>query len=73
MNENLMEKAIYDLLRAMGEDLLLYLLILFLLPQKSYTYVLPLYTLQYYQNYLKDMTSKPKDLTLITTCEPCVN
>lgn len=24
-------------------------------------------------NYLKDMTTKPKDLTLVTTCEPCVN
>lgn len=23
-------------------------------------------------NYLKNMTSKPKDLTLITTCEPCI-
>ena len=23
-------------------------------------------------NYLKDMTTKPKDLTLVTTCEPCV-
>lgn len=24
-------------------------------------------------NYLKNMISRPKDLTLITTCEPCVN